>query len=295
MAYAIADGAPCKEAAHEWTAFDGTEAPAMNSGWTHEEDVYLAIGEPSNFYGLPDSDNSTIPRQGQRGLLGLPSEELGATVVYNPVVVMARSLELLRSTAAEFRHAFQDRTNEGTMLLTPHATYSDIPWYFLARCTDLEPRGGDFQWNRGQRLFFAQQYVLSLLRLDPRFYVAGDPEEISGASAATVVATNDGRASTDPVFTITVPGGTPDIHLENLSLPTPAGHAELWLRDVPAGELVIDMRNRTMELDGLVADGFFDSAASDWLDELVDGLKPGANSIKVTGGAWSMSFRHASL
>lgn len=292
MAYAISDGAPCREASWQWTAADGSTAPLINAGWTHSEDWYIGLGEPEGFYDLPDADNNTEPRTSQRGELGLSSEELGKTIT-PPLVVMAKTLPILRTKCALLRHAFSDRTYEGTMLLHPHATYSTIDWYFLAKTLFLRPQGDFSKVNT--RLPFVQPYRLSVRMLDPRFYVAGDPEEISGASAATVVATNQGGASTDAIYTITVPSGSPDIHIENLSVPTPAGHAELWLRAVPAGTLVVDTRNRTLILNGLSAEGYFDSAATDMFDELIPALKRGANSIKVTGGAWSMTFRHASL
>jgi hypothetical protein len=290
MTYAISDGPPCEEASHGWTAADGSTAPPINPGWTHSEDVIVTMGDPAGFYSLPDADNNVQALIGQPGDAPLPSEEGGKTIVY-PLLVQAKSPQLLRTTAGQLRHAFQDRDRLGTMLLTPHTAYSDIVWQYQARVIGMEPTG---RFNRveGFRLPFQQPHRLSLRLMDARFYVAGDPESITGDDGDTVTATNEGLANTDPTFQIVTSGG--DIHLENLAVMTSAGHADLWLRDVPAGTVTISFRPRGLLIGTDSAEGYFDSANTDWWDELIPGLKPGDNGIKVTGGSWTMTWRHAS-
>jgi hypothetical protein len=68
---------------------------------------------------------------------------------------------------------------------------------------------------------------------------------------------------------------------------------KLTLLDLPAGALEVNFAERRITVDGDDMSGKLDLDESDWWDARVPGLVPGANSVQVSHGPWTVSFHDA--
>lgn len=251
----------------------------------------------TGLFDLPDTSDDREKRTAQIGEQIYPTIEGGKTVVYKGELE-APDQPQLGALRQAMRHAFQrGQGSEKIMAIVPHASWGTAQWGYFSK---LLPGGlmVDPRIHRSEnhpRGVYAHNFQLSLRMSDPRFLLLTDYKIFGAASGATVVADNlngpDG-APADPKFTIAVPGGNPDVVLENLDVTTSNGTARLRFNDVPAGELVVDFKTgaRFADLDGDDAMQFFDSAYSQWWDEFIPGIAPGDNHIKVTGGGWTVEY-----
>lgn len=183
--------------------------------------------------------------------------------------------------------AFSERSQLGVMIVDPQvADYgSGDSWNFTARVMQLDCDEEQTLGPEAARSPWQRPFVLSLRMLDPRFYK--EPIRTLGSGTGTRTLTNDGNAPSDPSFTVATTGAV------TITNNTVDGR-KLRFIGVPSGDLVVDFKGRTATIDGDDAIPYLQSD-SDWWDEGVPGLKPGDNSINVSGGqAWSASWYDAS-
>jgi hypothetical protein len=106
-----------------------------------------------------------------------------------------------------------------------------------------------------------------------------------GSKTTTPTFTNPGKAEADPILTVRGPVTNPllihDTQWRALRFPSLV---------VPAGQdLIVDFRDRTVRLNGVEMGGEIDHGLSDWWDDGVPGLVPGANIVSVVGTAQTAS------
>ena len=242
----------------------------------------------------PDADDTREPVRGGIGELVYPSLQRGKTVVYEGSVE-ALSLESLRAATTTLLAAFSNTSSEGTMTVSPPAGRGGVSWSYVARslACDID----DVQ-DRGPRAVYrwARNFTLSVRQGDPRYYTAG--VNVGGASGATVGVTNLGTAPSEPVFTLAGPIAPP-VTIERLG-PDPRqlvfATSIAWLAINAGKHLVVEFGRRPRAYSPEAGGDFAAllTFASNWWDEGVGGILPGAQDIKVTGAAWAVAFNHAS-
>lgn len=278
----IASGPPGLEVPHTWEGADGNFS--LND--LSSAAAQIKLTKITGLFSLPELQDQRGNRAGRRGEVVFPSFGRGKTVVYEGVV-RSKSLDGMRVLAQQLRTAFHLRNSEYLMTLE-----GSIEWVYYARVLQLDMdeeqiTGPDAVWR------FQRPFTLGLRMSDPRIYVATpvDNSLAGWASASTHTVTNLGGTDSDPIFRVTVPGGTPDIELRKV-VDGGAGDRRLTFSDVPAGTMVVDFNMRTASVDGADITGKLDPSLSNWWNQGVVGLYVGDNDLKVTGGAWGVAFLH---
>lgn len=282
MTWLIADGPPGIDVPHIW-----------NSSFTLNDlsvKPHVKIDKITGGYSFADLDDDRDANTGRRGETPRPAYARGVTKVYE-CTVRAKTLQSMRNLATQVRGAFRDRNNEGQMLLNG----ADVDWFFNARVLDFSM--DDEQFTGWTFVYpFQRKFTLSLRLSDARTYALPqvDDHAAGHADGSAVVYTNEGDTDTDPTFTVATAAGA-TVTLENLSMATSNGTARLRFTNLPAGTLTVNFKNRTATMqDGTDVMNKWDIAYSQWWDELIEGMHSGNNNLRVTGGAWGVSYYHAS-
>lgn len=281
MALTIAHGHPGLEVPHIW-----------NGGLTmnvRSARPWIKLNKITGGHSLSEIEDDRDNNTGRRGETPRPAYARGKTVVYEGVL-LSKTLDAMRLTATQMRGAFRDRNNEGTMLLN-----GELDWFFRGRVMSFDM--DDEQFTGWGSIFpFQRAFTLALRMSDGRYYytVPHDDSAAGWASASVHLLTNEGIADTDPIFKVAIPGADATVTLENLSMPTSNGTARLRFTHLPAGLFTVDFNTRFADVGGVDVSGKWDVAYSQWWDEEIEGMHPGDNNLKVTGGAWGVSFYHAS-
>jgi hypothetical protein len=280
VTFVVADGPPGLEAVHTWNG-----GIALN---TQPALPRIKIDRLTGFHSLPDADDNNAPFTARRGIRVYPGYERAKTITYEGRI-FGRSLEELRRQTNIMRASFRDRSGEYEMRLAPA---DGTHWFYVARVMSLniddEQTQGPFfrPWQR--------EFQLDLRQSDPRFYVDAliDTGALAAGSHSVAV---DGLADTDPVISVLIPSGTPDVTLSNGSVLASNGlAARLRFLDMPAGVLQVDFRNRRATISGQDVSAALDFDYSSWWDENIPGLIPGNNALSMSGATnFSVSFRAA--
>jgi Phage tail protein len=278
---AISDGYPGIDTTHSWSG--GTVLNNLTHGT-----VRVKVDKVTGWYSLAESEDNKIKNTGRRGSTPLPSTSIGKTIVYEGRI-QARTRLAAMQRAREMRRAFRDKSNLGRMTLD-----GNPDWFFDARVMQFDADDDTALLRPTAPYPFTIGFTLGLHLLDPRFYVVGEVVSATQASGATLAVTNEGDTDTDPVFEVVLTGGGGNILLENLSVNTSNGTAKLSVNVLTAGTVLIDFKNRSIKVGVQDFSGGLDITTSQWWDELIPGLNPGVNNIRVTGGAWLIKHHHAS-
>lgn len=286
MTVALVDGILGLEGIHTWTAASG-EVFALNDMTSPN---HVSLEKIAGIHSTAEADDNRSFRTAMPGEIVYPSYRRGKTIVYEGRI-RAGSLQALRAKCNEMRRAFRERSVEGTMWVAPHASYGSGSWGYNARAMQLEidttfTSPQNHPWGP-----FQHSFTLGLRMSDARYYwsivaTAGDI-----ASGTTVVVNNQGTTATDPIFTISVLSSPKTVTVENLTT-----GKSIVLTALPVSLVTVNFKTRTIRNNnGADFSGYF-SPASTWWDELVPGLVPGNNSVRVrdTDGLWLYSFQHAS-
>lgn len=244
----------------------------------------------------PDSDDYRDPAKGSIGEITYSSQPRGKTIVYSGVIEATDQVSL-RTAGNALMAAFAETKSEGFLGIAPPAGRGGVAWF--AACKSLACDIDDEVFTTMQSVFlYSRRFTCSLRMSDPRFY-STVPVTISGASGATVVATNLGTAPSEPTFTLDgafatgprlerVGGSDPRFLDFNDSIAWPA---------IGAGQHLVVGFGRTPFATSPEIGGDFAALidfTSNWWDDEAAGILPGANSILVTGRPWSMTFYPAS-
>ena len=288
MPTAIADGPGGLECVHQVNGLDLGEQASFPR---------YKLDRITGLFSLPEADDDRRPRTAMIGEVTYPSYPRGKTIVYEGRV-QSSDLQELREMSTALRSACGERSLELPVYITPDAAWGADHWGYYGRVMQLDMDEEQIVSPLDARGPYQRRFTLGLRMSDPRFYykLAGGAglQSIAGATTAQV-ATNSGTAPSDPVFTIVVPGGTPDIVITNTDVPTSNGSARLRFNDVPSGTLVVNFATRTVVSDGDDAFATFDTVYNQWWDELIPGLAPGANHLDVSGDTnWSVAWWHRS-
>jgi hypothetical protein len=284
---------PSLEATHAWTPYGPSQEPATPvPPVLNRQDVVprVKIDKITGWYSLPEADDNRTTKNGRDGEIVLPSAELGKTIVYEGRA-QAYTLADLETVVEDLRAGFRNRYREGVMTVTAGSGWGGQSWFYRARVMQLDC-DADLDYVPNRPFPFQLGYQLGLRMGDARFYATGQ-RSASGAAGATVVVNVGGKAPTLPVFTITPTATT--VTLLNTSVATSNGTAEIHLTGVAVGTpLIVDFNARgIIGLDGTRYDELFAPETSDWWDELIPGLIPGNNSIRVDGASWTMTWYDA--
>jgi hypothetical protein len=280
MTFVVADGPPGLEAVHSWNG-----GIALN---TQGSLPRIKLDRLTGYHSLPDADANFADFTGRRGERALPSLERGKTITYEGRI-FGRSFEELRRQINLMRASFRDRSREYEMRVIPA---DGTVWFYTARVLELSIDDEQTQgpWFRT----WQRQFILGLRQMDPRFYV--DLLQNTGAlGPGSHNLDVGGLADTDPVITLTVPAGEPDVTISNGAVAGGNGAAaRLRFRNVPEGVMTLDFRNRRVRIGGVDMSALLDGTFSTWWDEEVPGLIPGTNILQMEGATdISVSFRAA--
>ena len=172
MPYTVVHGPPTYfDSTHAWAPATGAVPPVL--GDTNKEPRVLpqiVIEQIAGWFDLPDLTDNRAPRTFGVGELPYPSRSTGKTLVYECRVEAADQLDLTL-TANAVKQGFSDQDSEGTMTVTPWASYGGSVWTYTARVVALQfdPKftvrddGATFEWG----------LVLTLRMSDPHFYLDG--------------------------------------------------------------------------------------------------------------------------
>jgi hypothetical protein len=273
----IAWGKPGREVQHQW----GAGGLILNDRHPAGAARYV-IDKLTGWYSLPEIEDARRTAGSHRGEVVLPTYPRGKTVVYEGRVE-ARTLPAWRGAYRALLASFQERNAEGQMLLL-----GETQWFIRARVLQLDADDDPDRLDPRRPWPFTAPFTLGLRQSDGRTYAL--PMLSHGNGLGNVV-TNLGTADTDPVIAFTTGGG--DVALQNTTL-----GRTLVFRDLPSGDYVASFgpgdRRVYRQGDGADFSGYLDADDSNWWDELVPGLVPGANTLAITGTtSWQVDFYHA--
>lgn len=286
----ISEGILGTEAEWHWTAGDGGLAIINRQGVHPRFKLDGIVG----LHDLPEADDNREPRSAMLGELPYPGHPRGKTLTLEGRV-QGRTLPELRTWARDLRMAFAERSLHGTMVVRPPVARGGVHHAFTARVLALE--SPDTQTRDEHAVLpWQREFTLGLRMADPRFF-ADWPNKVNGAAGTGVsaVVNNPGPAHADPIFTATVAaGGT--LTLENQSILIAGVAARLRFGPITsAGTVTINFETRkaTHTVDGDIVP-LLDDDFSSWWDDTVRGVKPGNNTLLVSGAAagtnWSVEF-----
>lgn len=176
MAYVPSDGPPhYKVCTHTWTPFSLTPTVTLNDdGATYPAPPvlpWIVVARVQNWRHGIESDDNRAPRTAGDGEITYPGHKLGKTMVYE-LEVRAATVKQLDQTMTTLVTAFENTSDEGTMVLAPHE--GGTSWQYAARVLALTP---DEDWDysdEGRGWVVSHGYQLSLRLSDPYFAVVGD-------------------------------------------------------------------------------------------------------------------------
>jgi hypothetical protein len=242
------------------------------------------IKKITNFHSLPEVEDVFTATRGRVGRTPFPVQNQGKTIVYEGLI-QALTRESLRGARSAMVAAFADRWRARELRSVPDpalaagGTAAD-GWFTYGRATDLtiddeQAFAADASPSGWQRAF-----VLALHLYNPRWYLYDGSVEATGDSAVAI--DNLGNAPTDPF--ITVPGVAGTVTVKRNS-----DDAQLRFDDLPAGALQLNFHLRTATVDGADVSARLNAAQSDWWDEGVTGLNPGADTVSRSGSGTSLT------
>lgn len=284
MAWTVVTGPPGREAYHEWNGFTFNNWAASSGA---------RITQITGMKNLAEVDDQRSPAQGRRGEVLYPSYPRGKLVTIEGFC-FGMSLPEMRLRENEFRNIFNERSDEGRMVLgLPSWFDPEVQFTYTARVASFEMDDDSQPLTRVPSPFLLK-FLLGLRMSDPRIYAWPTPVTDGNGSGNICTPTNQGRADTDPTFVVENVPADGTVTLENLSVPTSNGHARLRFTHLPAGDLLVAFHDRIVTVDGEDARNHLDHVYSQWWDELIPGVIPGMNTLKVTGGSnYVVTFYHA--
>ena len=262
----------------------GIEAPVLVNGFTFNvrpwaSPGHVKIDRITGAFSLAEIEDAREDRGGEVGETPLPTTRRGRTIVYE-MRVRAKTLSALRSTHRSLRAAVRERSAEQRFALL-----SGSPdWEFYGRVMQCD--SDDEQFTGETHVWPFQRRVTLGVRLsDPRVYTTVE-QSVSAANGAAGTIDNQGSTDTLPRIELAAVAAGTDLIISR------AGYT-LRFNDLPAGAVVVDFRRRRATVDGVDISGLLDIAASNWWDETVEGIPPGAIAVTVDGGGWAAYWQHA--
>jgi hypothetical protein len=122
---------------------------------------------------LPESEDLREPRTYGDGEIVYPSRKLGKTIVYE-MQIEARTIQSMQSHMTQLQRGFGDMNGEGTMTVTPYASYGGQVWTFTGRAISFDPEA-TWEYNPDRLAQLTWGAALSLRMSDPHFYADGVP------------------------------------------------------------------------------------------------------------------------
>jgi hypothetical protein len=296
MTFDITHGPLGRRGVHTWN----TGAAVLNDRASTRRGPRVAINKVTGLRKRPDSDDPREANVGRSGETPRPRFKRGKTLVYEGWLQAPTESELYQ-LCLDVMEAFAiDDT--GLMTIAPATGVTGPTWRYTARVTDCDIDDSTVMPSSALPTRWQWPITLSLRMADSRFYLDDEVSVGSIASGVVHTVTNDGRADTDPIITVTLddPGVATELVLVNSTL-----EDGLLRFDLPATVDGIDLTGlrvdfaarsaRVIKTGGSEADGirFLNVPLSRWWDEHVPGLQPGGNDIDVDGGSWILTFRPA--
>lgn len=289
---ALTDGIPELEGIHTWTPGDGGSALTMNRLRVLATGAVLlpriAFDTMEGFRALPDAQDNREDRVARVGETPLPGVARGKTFTVEGRM-QALTLQAVKQLRWSMLTAFGERDIEGTWSALHQTTVADVTgddtefWQSTARVLDFRPDGA-FVKKSTDAAGYELGFALVMRHSDPRW---SWNQAASASHASSAACTNQGNAPAEPTITITGASGT--VTVTNTTI-----DKQLVFQSLPAGTLVVDFARRTALIGAADASPYLDAYESDWWDRGVPGLRPGANTITLTGGTnISVAWRHA--
>lgn len=244
---------------------------------------------------LPEADDSGADMPvGRMGEDAYPRTTRGKTITYE-LQQQAGTEPDLNTSMAALESSFQDRSSVGLLIVEPWSGHGTDIWATFARVLDFDcdedlvyaadaNQFGHFgPWRLDPTLSFRQR--------DGRWFwwnESGTPAtSMEWDDTTAVVVTNSGNAPTDPIITVAGVADGDDVHIgRDAAGGYPA--QDLWFRGLQvtgAGNLQVDFPSRVALLDGVDVSETYDASSSDWWDEYVPGIPPGAFNVWRGPGA----------
>lgn len=98
---------------------------------------HVNVDNIAGLFSLPDFDDLRDPRVGASGEVLYPSFTRGKTITYDGRLI-AVDTESLNAYRWSMLNSFAERSNEGTMKITPHLLWGTGGWSYKARVLALE-------------------------------------------------------------------------------------------------------------------------------------------------------------
>ncbi len=174
MAYTTAHAPNPFDYFHDWEPATADAPPTLNDCNAEPSSLPQIIVEGiTNWYGLPEQVNNSVPRTFGVGDVFVPPRMGGKTMVYKCRLEADDRFELIETITALGR-GFGDRDVEGTMTLTPWASVAGegedlVVWTFTALVADYVP---DDEWLLSDGLY-EWRFLLTLRMSDPFFRTDG--------------------------------------------------------------------------------------------------------------------------
>lgn len=281
----IAEGVLGLEAEHVWAGFF-----VLNSNNVIPR---YRLTKITGLRSKADTDDSREPISGSLGERPFPGQLRGKTVVYQGVIE-AYSVPSMRAAENDLLSVMSDMSTETSMTIRPPAGRGGVEWTYWSRCLACDiPE----EQTRDITSVFphAREFTITLRMGDPRFY--GAQVNGNGASGQTLALENLGNAPSDPTITLLGPVAAP-ITIERVN---PDARNLVFADSIAwavinAGKSVVVQFGRTPSALSPQTGGDFSpfiTFASNYWNDSVYGILPGAQNIKVTGAAWSIAFSHA--
>lgn len=269
----------------------GLEATHTINGFVINDSTVYPMVRPSKITGLHDSADFTDTRDSTSATIGeipYPTLARGKTVTYSgdPTRaggIIADDLMILRAIATAWRKAVVT-PRDTALAIAPHPTFGGPTLTGYGRCSGLNI-DDEVVLGQGRVHEEARAFVFSFRMSDPRWYDLSNPVSGSAADGASHTLTMPGNAPAEPNFAVVTAGGA--VVLENTTL----GLNLTFRSDLPAGTLAVVFANKTAFIGSEDVRGYIDWGVSNWWDAAAaeKHLLPGANVLKVTGGAWDVS------
>ena len=303
-AFAVAHGVLGVEAFHIWNGVvlnqQKTNAPVAHPGQRNTpryDTVWplVRFDRITGLHSLPEADDNRAPATGRLGEIVYPSLPRGRTITYEGFVY-GRNLLELRGAVASLRGTFSNRSDQGMMTVRPHPAVGGPDFYYYARPLAFDVDDEQVVGPEASPSAFQRHFVLSLRQADPRFYHGAQVNTGDQAAGSTPTVTNAGSAPTD--FGVIADGPIPDdFVIERYGNPDAR---KLLLNNVGlAGgqQLFVNFGARSIRRiqDNADFSGRLVFPDSNWWDDGVWGLHPGATMIRCAGGGtWHAWFNSAS-
>jgi hypothetical protein len=211
--------------------------------------------------------------------------------------IQALDLVSMRVASNALRAAFTAPDPISELVVAPPVARGGVSWGYFVRPLGLDL--DDVQEFGPTRLptGYQRTFTASVRQADPRFYVSGVVSATSAGGATPISVTNSGNAPAEPQFQIYAPF-TADVWLQRTGPdPRSLALAKEVIDPVGAGSIFVDFAARMITCPEQPGSDYSGAVLfqSDWWNDGVMGLLPGAQSIRVTECAsWRIDYRHAS-